>query len=217
MACKHKKKHIKLKIFIAIALVVIAIVCYFDFYVNPQIVNANIAHIKAKTTSIINSGVQHTLQNSNYNDLISIQKDSNNKVSYITVNSNNVNILNTNIVSATQQKLEEQKSMQIEVPLGTFSGIPILNGIGSNVTIKLTPVGSVNTKFVSQFYSVGINQSIHKIYINITTTICVLLPLYTQNIDVTTQVLVAECVVVGEIPNVYLNTDNLTNALNLIP
>ena len=217
MRCKKKKKNIKLKIFITIGIIAIAIFCYFDFHVNPQIINANLAQIKSVSTHIINTGVQHTIQNNQYEDLMNIQKDNNNKVTLITVNSKNVNQLNSSIISITQQKLEEEQNLQINVPLGNFSGIPILNGLGSNVAIKLTPIGSVTTKFVSQFSSVGINQTIHKIYINITATVCVLLPLYTQNINVTSQILVGECIIVGEIPNVYLNTDNLTNALNLIP
>lgn len=217
MRCKHKKRHIKIKIFIAITLIVIAIFCYFDFYVNPQIVNANLAQIKSVATNVINSGVQSTLQNNDYNDLMTIEKDQNNNIKLISVNTKNVNKLNSNIISLTQRKLEQEKDMHINIPLGTFTGLPILNGLGKSLTIKLTHIGSVNTKFTSQFYSVAINQSIHKIYLNITATICVLLPLYTQNVDITTQVLVAECVIVGDIPNVYLNTDNLTNALNLIP
>ena len=217
MACKKKKKNVKFKILIAIIILIAGIFCYFDLYVNPQIVSANTAQIKSVVTHVINSGIQATLQDNDYENLMTVEKNSDGKVSLITVNSKNVNKLNTSVISATQQNLQAESNMKIDVALGTFTGLPVLNGVGPNVSLKIQSVGSVNTKYLSQFSRVGINQSCHKIYLNITTTVCVIMPLYTQNIDVTSQVLVAECVIVGEIPNVYLNTDNLTNALNLIP
>lgn len=217
MKCKQKRKRKKLKVFVIILLIVLTIICYFDFYVNPQIINANTAQIKSVTTHILTSGVRESLKNNEYDDLMTIEKDNNDKINLIKVNSKNVNQLNTSIINATQQKLDNEQNMKIDVPLGTFTGLPILNGHGPNIEVKIQSIGSINTKFISQFSSVGINQSCHKIYINITATVCVLMPLYTQNINVTSQVLVAECIIVGEIPNVYLNTDNLTNALNLIP
>lgn len=217
MRCKRKKKHTKLKIFVAITLIIVAIFCYFDFYVNPQIVSTNTAYIKSVAIKSINEGIQETLALSDYDNLVSIEKDDSGKVNLIKVNSENANKLNCDIINATQLALESSTNMSVSIPFGTFTGIPLLNGIGSGVSIKLVPIGSSSTKFVSQFSSVAINQSCHKIFLNISATICVLLPLYTQNITVTTQVLVGECIIVGEVPSVYLNTDNLTNALNLIP
>ena len=101
--------------------------------------------------------------------------------------------------------------------MGNFSGIPTLSGIGPLIKLNIIPISNVNTKYNSQFVSVGINQSYHKIYINISVEVCILLPLYTHNVVVKNQVLVAETIIVGEVPTTYLNTDNLTNALNLIP
>lgn len=212
---KTKKKWIKF--FITIAIIIVAVLCYLHFYVNPLIVNSNTAYIKSTTTKVVNDGLIETLAQSDYDDLVSIEKDSNGDVSVIKVNSSNVNKLNSDIVKSTQTLLENNTNLHIDVPIGTFTGLPILNGVGKKVQLKITPIGSVETKFISRFTSVAINQSCHKIMLNITADVCVLLPLYTQNITVTLQVLVAECIIVGEVPSVYLNTDNLTNALNLIP
>ena len=217
MQCKTKKTRKAIKIVVWILLPIIAVSCYFEFYVNPQIVVANMSQIKNVATQTINDGIKDTIKQNNYDDLMNIEKDSDNKVSLISVNSGNVNKLNTDIIYTTQNHFKNIENMQIEIPIGTFTGIPILNGYGKNVLIKIVPIGTVNTKFISKFYSVGINQSCHKIFINVTISVNVLLPLYTQNVEVTSQVLLGECVIVGEIPNVYLNTDNLTNALNLIP
>lgn len=216
MRCKKKKTVRKIKIIVAFALPIVLIFCYLEFAVNPQIVSSNQAQIKRVASQTINESIQQTLQ-ADYDDLVSIEKDQDNNISLISVNSKNVNMLNNDILTTLQNTFDQKKDMKVFVPLGTFTGIPILSGVGKDVAIKIVPIGYAETKFLSKFSSVAINQSCHKIYLNINFVVSVFLPLYTQNIEVTSQVLIAENIIVGKIPNVYLNTNNLTNALNLIP
>jgi sporulation protein YunB len=103
------------------------------------------------------------------------------------------------------------------VPLGTFTGIRFLNALGPNINLKMVPIGNVNCSFYSQFTSVGINQSHHRIYITMTASVSILLPIATHTITTMEQILICESIIIGEVPETYLNTDNLTNALNLIP
>ena len=215
--CKKKKKHIWLKIFVAITIVVCGICAYFHFYVNPQIVSTNIAHIKANTTNIVDGAISKTLGGNTYEDLISISKDSQGKITLISVNSKNVNALNNEIISFVQTALSVSNKLFFEVPLGCFTGITALNSLGPNVKVQMTPIGSVSTKFVSKFSQAGINQTLHKIFLQITTEVCAIMPLYTQNVVVTSQVLVTESVIIGEVPDVYLNSNTINNALNLVP
>lgn len=214
--CKAKKS--SLKKFFAWVLIILALVfVYFSIYVNPQIVKTNMAQIKAYTNSVINNAILGTLKNNDYDNLISIQKDTDGNVVLLSVNSTNSNNLINNINSQIQNTLNSQNSLNYYLPLGTFTGIPLLAGIGPKIKLNIVPIGSVQTAYKSQIASISINQSYHKIYITIKTSICVVLPLYTQTILISNQVLVAENIIVGKIPDTYLNTDNLTNALNLIP
>lgn len=214
--CKNKKKK-RIKILIIIAIIFLLIFGYFNFYVNPTICKANTEKIKSSTISIVDSAIYNTLEKNDYDDLISISKDSSGKIVLMQVNSKNANKLNNDIVKDIQSQLNSTTQINCFVPLGNFSGIPSLSGIGPNIRLNIVPIGNVHTSYNSQFISVGINQSFHKIYINISVEVCILLPLYTQNVVVKNQVLVAETIIVGEVPTTYLNTDNLTNALNLIP
>lgn len=212
-----KKSHKAIKVFVTIFVTIFLIFCYFHFYVNPQICKANIAKIKSLTIEIENGAIANTLQQNDYDDLLTIKTDLDGNVTLMQVNSQNVNKLNNNILTDIQTHLNSQTKIECLVPLGNFSGVPIFSGIGPNISLNVIPIGNVTTKYNSQFYSVGINQSIHKIYLQIQIEVCILLPAYTQNVAVSNQVLVAESVIVGKIPNTYLNTENLTNALNLIP
>lgn len=198
-------------------IIAISVAMYFNCYVNPNIININLAVIKGTTIENINNSISYTLSKNDYDSLITISKDNNGDIVLMQVNSNNVNKLNCDIIDNLQNILNKQTNLKFSVPLGNFTGLPILNGIGPKIDINILPIGNANTKYNSQIANIGINQSYHKIYIAINVTVCILLPLYTQNINVSNQILVAESLLVGKIPNVYLNTDNLTNALNLIP
>ncbi|HAJ78076.1 MAG TPA: sporulation protein YunB [Clostridiales bacterium] len=214
---KHNKKRVLIKILIISLLIATVLFLFSHFYVYPQIVESNKSRIKNYSVDIINSAVNQTIINNDYDDLISIVKDDNGNITLLQINSKNVNKLNNDVMTLVQSKLAEKDVLNYSLPIGSFSGIPALNGVGPSVNLKILPVGSVSTQYNSQIASLSINQSYHKIYITINISICIFLPLYTQNIDVSSQILVAENLIVGKIPSTYLNTDNLTNALNLIP
>ena len=200
-----------------ILIVFLLIFGYFNFYVNPTICKANTEKVKSTTIGLIDEAIYNTIAQNDYDDLVTISKDNNDKIVLMQINSKNANKLNNDLVSDIQSKLNDTKKIDFSVPMGNFSGIPTLSGIGPAIKLNIIPIGNVHTKYNSQFVSVGINQSYHKIYINISVEVCILLPLYTHNVVVKNQVLVAETIIVGEVPTTYLNTDNLTNALNLIP
>ena len=222
ISCKYKKKNFikKLLLIVAVLLTIcFAVIGYFNFYVNPIIVEANTSVIRSKTNFIMNKSVMNSLElSNNYDNLITITYDELNNIKSINANTQKINELNTQILENCQYELNQINNLYFNVPLGTFTGIPILNGIGPNVKLKMMPIGSVNSKFESEFKGVGINQTHHKIYINLETYVSVLLPGNNTNIKVNCQVLLGESVIVGEVPDVYFGANNsLNNQLNLIP
>lgn len=216
MRCKKQKKN-KFKVFIIIFIIITVIFSYFHFFVNPQIVSSNVANIKSYTISVINTATASTILNNDYDDLMEITKNTDGDITLMQVNTKNVNKLNNRLMTEIQTVLKNTDILKYKIPLGSFSGLPILGGFGPKVSLKIKPIGEVSTQYKSQIASLSINQSYHKIYLTISVTVCVILPLYTQNIVVSNQILIGESIIVGKIPSTYLNTDNLTNALNLIP
>ena len=89
--------------------------------------------------------------------------------------------------------------------MGTFTGIPLLVGMGPRIRVKMTPIGSVRCKFVSHFESAGINQTIHRIYLLLTCEVTILTPYNTIKQKIDNQVLIAESVIVGIVPDFYYN------------
>ena len=86
-----------------------------------------------------------------------------------------------------------------------FTGIDLLSGIGQRVYFKTINVTSVICQFNSTFNSVGINQTLHSIYIDVICEVNMNIPLSSIKKTCTTQVLISEAVLVGKVPEIYLN------------
>ena len=146
-----------------------------------------------------------------------ITRDDTGNVIYISTNSLQINLLARQLVKSAQEKLENLGAKGINIPLGTFTGMPIFVGRGPNINIKLLPIGSISCKFNSEFINAGINQTNHKIYLTVTSKVSVILPTANQTVQTTTQIMIAESIIVGKIPDTYLNSASLDDMLNLIP
>lgn len=105
----------------------------------------------------------------------------------------------------------------MKLPLGTFSGISIFLGKGPNITLKLVPMGVVSTEIVSKFYNAGINNTIHRIYLRLKTQVSIVLPIKNNLIDTVSEIMLCENVIVGEVPDVYFESNQLQNKLDLLP
>ena len=213
---KHKMKF-KYKFLISMIIIFILAFVYLINIVNPIIFNYNKAIVEHNSIDLLNNSIESSLSNYLYEDLVSIQKNDSGDITLISCNSANVNKLANSITIKCQTDLKSLENTGIKVALLTFTGLPFLNGIGPKINIKTTPVGYCDSKYVSKFTACGINQTLHQLSIVVTAKVDVLLPVKTFEVEVNTEVLVCESVIVGKIPQVYLNTGIIGNNMNLTP
>lgn len=88
-----------------------------------------------------------------------------------------------------------------------MTGIEAFAGVGPNIHFRIIPVSSVSCHFSSEFESVGINQTKHSIYLNVIADISIVMPSRTENFAVLTEILIGESVIVGTVPDAYLQSD----------
>ncbi len=207
---KRKKglsKKAKFRIVLIVILAIIILFCVYYFkVVCPIVVNLSQEKVRSVATSTISSVVGDVMSDENltYNDLVQITYSSENKVELIEVDTVQVNLLIREITEKVQSNFNTLGSEGISITLGTFTGIPFLFGLGPDVSVKLVPVGTVNTKVESSFNEAGINQTIHRLYFVVSSIIGMVLPGMTQNFTTELEVLLCESIIVGEIPSVYL-------------
>ena len=118
-----------------------------------------------------------------------------------------INEITSDIAINIQKALDNHEDTNVKLSLGSFTGSKLLSSIGPNVKIGLSSVGKVNTDVRSEFAAQGINQTIHRVYLQIDCTVNILTPYESINTDVSNQVLLMENVIIGEIPANYFNVE----------
>lgn len=191
---------------------------FFTKYVNPVILSTTQYKVQSLMLKAVNSAVSEVMSdNVIYDDLIKTVTNENGDITMIQANSVMINRLSKELVRESQNNIEKIGDMGVDVPIGTFSGVPILVGRGPDIKLRLLPIGSISADFTSSFSTAGINQTNHRIYINVVASVGIVMPLESKVVSSTIQVLVCESLIVGKIPETYLMASDWSQTLDLIP
>lgn len=213
-----KKKRKRICIFVSIFLVINLLIVFLGTNIDRIVFDYSESKVRALSVKAVNNAVSELVTNKNiYDNLINITTDNDGKIVLIQANSIQINMLTKDLIKTSQIKLEKMGADGINIPIGTFSGITIFNGLGPSINIKLLPVGDVMCNFESEFVEAGINQTLHKLYVTIDTNVNIILPLKNNTVKTKTSILICESVIVGQIPEVYLKSNSLDKLLNLVP
>ncbi len=98
------------------------------------------------------------------------------------------------------------------MPFGSFTGFKLLAGRGPGVKIKISTIGEVETDLRSEFTSQGINQTLHRVYLQVKCNVNILTPFDNISREITNQVLLMENIIVGNIPNTYYNLEGINGS-----
>lgn len=209
---------LKYKFFAFFLLLFIFIFLYTKYLATPIVVANTRTQIGNYATRSINYAIADTMnQNVSYGDLVSVIKDDAGNVSYIEANSVRINLLSKTMSKVVMSNFLEFAKNPIKISLGSFTGISILTGVGPKIAFSVNPYGEVYCYFTSAFESAGINQTYHKIYLVITISVNIVFPFEKVQVSSASEVLLCETLIVGQIPEVYLNSNMLMDMLNLVP
>ena len=192
---------------------------YFRSNIVPTVMGSAVAEVRAMCTETINSAVTAVVGGGvEYDDLFSVVRDDAGNIEMVQANSPEINMVAREIAGLAQANLDALDLKEISIPIGTFTGLALLTGLGPDVTISVMPIGSALCDFVSYFVAAGINQTLHKIYIDVHAEISIITPLDEPTITVKAEVLVAENLIVGEVPEFYFGGSMLSGGyLDLTP
>lgn len=163
----------------------------------------------SKGVSIINDEVNAVMKDYSYDDLINIEKDTQGKISLIKADVIKLNEIVTKIVSNIQEEFDKIPRITVFINMGSVSGISMLKNFDPKFDIELESSGRISSNVKTEFTSVGINQTQHKIYLQIDSRVSILTPFSAFGKDIKTDVLLTEAVIVGEVPDSYYNLDGL--------
>ncbi|NLK08729.1 MAG: sporulation protein YunB [Firmicutes bacterium] len=179
---------------------------YVDLRVRPVVerwaeqrgINIATRAINNAIQSIMVTGIDST-------QLIHFQKDMAGRIVGISFEWGKINGIVSNLTNRIQGAINTAANEEIPVPLGQLTGVEILAGYGPPIPVKIVPVGAVDTIPRIEFLEKGINQTFYRIYLEVNTTVRIVVPLVEKDMQVSSAVPIVEQWIVGDVPQVYLN------------
>lgn len=200
---------------IALILLGLYIYKYIDKNITPTVIAISEIRARSVTTQAINDTIKEKIKRDiNYNDLIFVKYDNEGKVTLMQANTILMNNIAAEVALEVQEQLKKIAKSNIKVPLSNAFDTRLINL--PSVTVQIIPQGSVAVDFATEFESSGINQTRHRIYIIVVTDIKMIVPLVSENLRITTNIPIAETIIVGDVPDQYINIpkEGILNIVN---
>lgn len=197
------------KIIKIILILVIAIIVMLNMLnaINPIFEKICKDKAKSMVTIEVNRITTANVDKYQESEMITIKQDENGNIQLLQVNSRPLNNMISDITKDIQKNLEDNDKVTSYIPFGSITGIKWVSGVGPRIPIKLALSGTIGTKIRNEFDEAGINQTIHRLCLDITCNINILTPYEVVETQVTSELVLSENVIIGGVPNVYLNTD----------
>ena len=152
-----------------------------------------------------------------YDSLVHVTLGEDGSVRLLQANTAGMNSLASRASLTAQAKLEALQDQTVSVPLGSALGVTLLAGTGPRIRVHMLPVGAVVTAYETEFTSAGINQTRHRVLLTMRAQVRLVLPTGASGVEAVTQVAVAESIIVGQVPDSFVNVGDDTDLLNLVP
>ena len=190
---------------LALAFILIGLFLLAEASFRPMIESINAYECHELVSDIINDAILSELEQSNvdYSSLVTLTMNGNGEVTSVQSNILNINKLKTNVAERIEREIERLSAVDIQIPIGTLLGLQLLHGKGFNVGMSVTPLGYAKTTIISEFTEAGINQTLHRIIIEINADVDAIIPGFETRVPVKTSIVAAETVIVGRVPDAY--------------
>ena len=152
-----------------------------------------------------------------YDSLVHVTLGEDGSVRLLQANTAGMNSLASRASLTAQAKLEALQDQTVSVPLGSALGVTLLAGTGPRIRVHMLPVGAVVTAYETEFTSAGINQTRHRVLLTMRAQVRLVLPTGASGVEAVTQVAMAESIIVGQVPDSFVNVGDDTDLLNLVP
>ena len=207
---ENKRKINKLNIILIFFIILVIINLLVIKAISP--VFNKLCEDKAKGVAILicNTITSECIKQYNYYDFIIIHMDDDKNIRMLEANMKNINLVISNITEKIQKEINNSQNEELYISSGSFTGVSLLSGRGPKIPIKISTIGNVNTELKSEFFSKGVNQTIHRLYLKINCEISILTPFNTINEEINNQFIIAENIIVGNLPQTYYDLEGLS-------
>ena len=174
----------------------------------PVISSLAQTQVKNATSDLINDAIDQQIKDGTiqYDRMVYFEKDLDGRITALKTNMSEVNKLKTDLLNIINDEILAMDTDHMGIPLGSFVVPELLSGKGPLIPIQILTIRNSEASFFSEFSEAGINQTLQQLNMQISIDIAILVLGKIDTFTISSQVVVAETVIIGQVPDMFLQT-----------
>lgn len=204
----NRWKRKAVRILVLVLLLLVGVLVLFRRQYTGDIVSLAQTQVRNSTSDLINDAINRQIESGNiqYDRIVYFEKDLEGRITALKTNMSEVNRLKTEILNRINEDILAMDADQLGIPLGSLVLPEVFSGRGPGIPVEILSIRNSDASFSSRFTEAGINQTLQQLIMEVSVDVTVLVLGKTDSFTVTSQVVVAETVIVGQVPNTFLQT-----------
>lgn len=196
----------------------VALIVAVEGNLSQTMLDMAYAQAYSMAVETLNRAVKDVTENGvGYEELIDMRLDGEGHVSLLRANTMRMNEIAAQTALKAEEELNSIKNQSVDIPLGAGLGVRFLSGFGPRIRVQILPVGAVHTSFDTQLETAGINQTRHKIFLTLRATVSLIIPTGSQLVEVESKIPIAESIIVGNVPQSFVDVTDQDDMLEFAP
>ena len=195
---------------IIVVILVLSIICLILFRMkyNDAICSLAETQVSNTTSDLINDAIDHQIENGSiqYDRMVYFEKDLDGRITALKTNMSEVNRLKTDILNLINDEILALSTDDLGIPLGSLFLPEFFSGRGPTIPVQILSIRNSDASFSSSFSEAGINQTLQQLNMQVCVDVSVLVLGQTKSFTISSQVVVAETIIVGDVPDTYFQT-----------
>ena len=197
-----------LRIIIVLLAVSLFLLVLFRIKYNDSILSLAKTQVSNTTSDLINDAIDRQIEDGNiqYDRMVYFEKNLDGRITALKTNMSEVNRLKTDILNLINDEILALSTDDLGIPIGSLVLPEFLSGRGPNIPIEIMSIRNSDASFNSNFTEAGINQTLQQMNMHVSVDVTVLVLGKTESFTISSQVVVAETIIVGDVPDTYFQT-----------
>jgi len=168
-----------------------------------------VTQVKNTTSDLTNDAIAKQIADGiiQYDRIVYFEKDLDGRITALKTNMSEINRLKTDILNIINDEILALDTSDIGIPLGSLFLPEVFSGKGPAIPVHILSIRNSDATFSSNFNHAGINQTLHQLIMDVSVDVAILVLGQTESFTITSEVVVAETVIVGSVPNTFLQTN----------
>ena len=197
-----------IRFFLLLVVVIFALLMIFRIRYHEAIRELSETQVRNSTSDLINDAISRQIASGNirYERIVYFEKDLDGKITALKTNMTEVNRLKTDILNLINDEILALDTTDMAIPIGSLIFPEFFSGRGPGIPVQILSIRNSDGSFKSYFSEAGINQTLQQLTMDVSVDVSVLVLGKAESFTVSSQVVVAETIIVGQVPNTYLQT-----------